>query len=247
MYVPHLTMLLHAETKVGKTWLAATAPKPLLVLDAEAGGMRFVPDAKYITKWDPLRSKPPEMLLDDDDPNYWTICQVDVTDETVLSTAIQYLMAGNHPFSSIVIDSITELQTRLKRKMANDQGLLRIQDWGALLTKIELLVEQCRDMANVQEQIKAFVAVAGSQPRDGKMQPMMQGQIANKLPYKIDVCGYLYIANDEDGNRVRVLQMSQNDTAVAGNRLGGHLPDFQVNPNINDMLIELTDSIEKSD
>lgn len=38
-----LSMLVHANSKIGKTTLAATAPLPLVVLDAE-GGWKWIRD-----------------------------------------------------------------------------------------------------------------------------------------------------------------------------------------------------------
>jgi hypothetical protein len=52
-----LSILVHADTKTGKSTFAATCPKPMLLLDAEAA-YRFLPGTKVF--WNPMTDAPPQ-------------------------------------------------------------------------------------------------------------------------------------------------------------------------------------------
>lgn len=225
----YMTLLLYGDSKVGKTWLGASAPKPLLVIDAEAGGMRFVP-YKKIT-WDPVTEDPPTI-------GDWDICQVSVTNTFELEAIRRWLISGNVPFKSIVIDSLTEIQSRMKRELFPD-GQLRWNDWGQLLTKLEDLVVEFRDLANKFDHIKCMVIITGAdekfssdERKPGRIQPLLQGAISKHLPYKIDAIGHLALTVDDEGNDRRRLQLGKTDDVYAGNRLGGRVERFVWDPNL---------------
>lgn len=227
----YLTMVVHGEAKVGKTWLGASAPKPVLILDSEAGGFRFVPGKKI--DWDPMREDPPAA-------GEWEICRVAVNDTITLDTVVQWLQSGKHPFRSVVFDSLTEFQARLKREI-NATGDLEQRDWGRILIRIEDLVMMIRDCVDRQEDLTAFIAIAGSHHRDGKMRPMMQGAIKDKLSYKLDGTGYLFTAKDAEGHLRRGLRMIGDGQIDAGNRFGGVFPEVIWDPNVEDMLNTLAE------
>lgn len=229
-----LTLVVHGESKVGKTWLGSTAPKPALILDAEAGGMRFVPGRKV--RWNPLVDEPPAA------DGTWDICVVSIDDVQKIDVVYQWLRSGQHPFRSVVFDSLTEIQSRLK-KAIDSSGQLDQQGWGRILTMLEDLVVKFRDLTEAQEQVKAFVVIAGTRMRDGKFRPFLQGQIANLLAYKLDAEGYLFVSQGEDGHTHRGLQIANSPTFEVGNRLGGALPDTIWEPDITDMLGTITTAI----
>ena len=148
-----LAICLQGEPGTGKSWLAATAPAYRLVLDAE-GGSRFTPGKK--TYWQPEtgerppepgkgRAKPgPETA---DNPSIdldWHTCIVQVRDFNSMKKALEWLEAGQHPFRSVIVDSITEMQ---KRVIDNVSGTLQPtqQDWGEVLRVTEDLVRKLRD------------------------------------------------------------------------------------------------------
>ena len=234
-----LCAVVHGESKVGKTWLASTSPKPLLTIDAEAGGMRFVPGKKII--WNPLVEGVPEA-------GDWDICQVTANSTIMVETAKDYVRRGKHPFKSIAIDSLSEVQARLKREL-DSTGDLDFRDWGKILTKLEDLVMEFRDVVEAQAQLESLVIITGTQLQQTEVStkyiPMLQGRIANVLPYKIDLCGFLDAVLNENGKLERRLIIGPNRKAVAGNRLGGCLPNIIKNPNISTMLEVLRENLEK--
>lgn len=200
-----ITMVIHAESKAGKTTLGSTAPKPILLLDSEAGGFRFV-DGKIID-WDPIRQDVPK-------PGDWDICRVSVKDRHELKAALEVVRSGQHPFVSIVIDSITEYQTRLTQQYQR----LDQQSWGDILRELDQLVMGFRDATDAQDQLKAFVVIAGTEFRDGKFRPMLQGQMKKKLSYKLDLTAYLDVVIDENGEERRRLRLSGDPLIEAGSR-----------------------------
>lgn len=226
-----ITMVVHGESKAGKTWLGTTAPKPLLVLDAEAGGMRFVPGRKIT--WDPMKEDPPA------NDGTWDICRVRLDKTSVLDVVKQYIETGRHPFAAITFDSLSEYQSRLKREIESS-GQLDQQDWGRVLTTLEDTVMELRDAVERQEQLKSLVIITGSRLRDGKFRPMLQGAMSLVLPYKLDVNGYLFTQVDGNGMLRRGLRIEANGEYDAGNRLGGSLPGIVWDPSVETMLTTMS-------
>ncbi len=230
----YITMLVHGDSKVGKTFLGSTAPGPVLFLDAEAGGMRFVPGRKVV--WDPMKEDPPAM--EDHD-----ICQVIINSTVALDTVVSYIKKGGTPFASVVLDSVTEYQSRLKREISAT-GDLEQRDWGKILIKIEDMIMTLRDCVERQPQLQCFIVIAGTQFRDGKSRPMLQGAMKDKLSYKLDATAFLYTMKDDQGNNRRGLRILGDGRVDAGNRFPGEWPDVVWDPNIVNIIQKMSDNIE---
>ena len=231
---PYLMLLIHGESKTGKTSLLATAPKPLLVLDSEAGGMRFIDER--IIQWDPSLESIPEGAGTD-----WDVCRVRVRRASDLDAAYRAVSQAEHPFKSIGIDSITEFQARLKRDIDPD-GKIDMQGWGTMLAKMEDVVWGFQDMVeHPRWPIKVFAVIAGTRMRDAKYRPYLQGQTVTQMPYKVDICGFLTTTTDEEQNTRRALMIRGSDIHDIGERVhgingltpaGNHLNDIVWDPNI---------------
>ena len=224
------SLLVHAESKVGKTWLGDTTPAPRLILDSEAGGIRFTPSRKVL--WNPLTEPIPEGA-----GTSWDTCVVRVRGLQEVQVAKQVLESGRHPFRSVTLDSIMEMQGLMKRSI-NSAGMLDMQGWGKILSGMEDLIVGFRDLVEYDRpnHLDAVVFISGTRMRDGMFRPLLDGQIVVKLPYKVDACGYLYAQRDESGNLRRALHIGPGGVAVAGNRFGGRLPDVIWDPNIAAMV-----------
>lgn len=238
-YDRFLSIVIYGESKVGKTWLASSAPKPILFLDSEAGGMRFVPGRKI--KWDPISEDPPEY------DESWDICRVVVNNSKVLDSARDWIASGRVPFRSIVVDSLTEFQSRYKRELNPSRNgafkNLGYTGWGQMLVKLEDLIVQLRDIGDRYEHIECVVFVLGSDLRAGQRLPLLDGKMQNIISYKVDATGYLTVEYDEDGNQIRLLQLTPTDTVHAGNRLGGLIEDYIWSPNLTKMVDTLEEGI----
>jgi len=242
-----LSMLVHAPSKVGKTTLAATAPLPLVALDAE-GGWKWIHNAPFIKEmygrslvrkdWNPLREPPPQY------DGTWDFCVVTVRDWETVRRTYDWLTQSPHQFVSVVIDSITEIQRRCKANLVGTEQM-RIQDWGVLLSYMDNIIRGFRDLTLIDElSVRCVVFIAETrQNSSGKWRPYMQGQIEVSLPYWVDVCGYLYVTSELDANGQPNGQISRNllvsphdPQFEAGERVQGRLGTVVKNPNITTIM-----------
>lgn len=219
-----MSVLIHAGSKLGKSTLSGTAPKPILVLDAE-GSWRFISVRKVY--WDPDVGPPPTY------DGTWDACVVQVQRWDTVENVYRWITQYQTPFVSVVIDSITELQRRLKQNLVGTEAM-KIQDWGVLLAKMDDKIRGFRDLTLIQQiNVRCVVFIAETRQRhnDNKWVPFMQGQIGVALPYWMDLVGYLYPdwERDENGQptrEVRRLWISPHPEYEAGERVQGRLGQF---------------------
>lgn len=211
-----MSLLIHGDTKLGKSTLSGTVPKPVIVLDAE-GSWRFTAGRKIY--WDPNEEDLPEY------DGTWDICIVHVRDWHTVKIVFDLITTGQTQFVSVVLDSITELQRRLKRSMKPNLDPFKIQDWGELLAKMDGAIRDFRDLAMIADiTVRCVVFISETTEKGGKWRPHMQGQIANSLPYAVDLCGYMYRYQelDDEGTPVRdtrQLWIAPHDDFIAGSRM----------------------------
>lgn len=246
-----LAMLIHGQSKVGKTTLAATAPGNKLVLDAE-GGWKWIagspnPNRKTEqhpngepyrrTTWDPT-GPPPE------DDGTWDFCVVNVQKWKTVLDVFRWLTQAPHAFDSFIMDSVTEVQRRCRQNLVGTEAM-QMQQWGELLSQMEGVIRGYRDLANDSYNritTTVFIAESKEKGKNQKIRPSMQGQIIDSLPYWMDVVGYLYpeATLDENGQpngpEIRRLIVSQNDEVEAGQRVQGRLGMVVDRPNITRMM-----------
>jgi hypothetical protein len=226
-----LTMVLYGQSKVGKSTLAATAPGPRLLLDVE-GGARFLP-IKPVA-WDPLTQAPPE------DNGGWDTCVVTLTEFSTLQKVHEWLSSGQHPFKSVIIDSVTEAQVKIVDSVSG-RAQVKMQDWGEILRATTGLMRDMRDLTmHPTNPLTSVVLIAmENEGQDGKKRPWLQGKSGVTLPYLFDITGHLRV--DEFPNpdptqpniRLRRLIIGPNDDAVAGERVGGRLGDVVEGEDLN--------------
>lgn len=236
-----LSFLIHAASKTGKTTLGTTAPRPLLILDAE-GGSKFITQAgfksgDYVTKtyWNPHTGPPPRY------DGTWDVCVVHIQRWETIVNVYNYLARGEHDFVSLLFDSITEAQRRLKTNIKGTEAM-RIQDWGVLLMEMDALIRNMRDLVNMPNTtLRVVMFIAETKQKDGKWRPYLQGQLGDSLPYFMDVVGYLYQEQEQDANgqptvKITKLLVAQHPQFEAGERVQGALGDVIRNPNITGMM-----------
>lgn len=243
-----LSVLVHADSKVGKTTLAATSPLPIIALDVE-GGWKFIGGSPFIerlygrqlvvTYWDPLQGPPPRY------DGTWEICVVSVTRWDQLQAVHNWLRQAQHDFKTIVVDSISELQRRCKQNIVAPTEQMKIQHWGVLLSLMDAEIRGLRDLTiDVYNPIQVAVFIAETRMQDGKWRPYMQGQITTALPYWMDIVGYLFVEQETDENgqptrRVRKLLATTHHMYEAGERVQGRLPEVISEPNITHMFYSI--------
>lgn len=231
-----MTMCLHGESGVGKSWLADTVPAPRLIADVERRA-KHTPSGPKIW-WDPMREQCPQWVNDRNDPGYWETCVATIDNFAKLGHIYSWLRSGSHPFRSFVLDSLMEVQ---KRWMDDEvgQNIMKTQDWGSVLRALESLVRNLRDLVDIEEaHLDCVVIVTGSVPDDrGIARPLLQGQLKNTLPYFTDVVGWYSVQPDPENpmEMKRVLNVGPTPWAVAKDgtgKLGG--PQI-FDPNLTDL------------
>lgn len=215
-----MSILIHGPSKAGKSTLAATAPAPRLLLDAEHGH-KFLPIR--LVYWNPAAEAPPEP------DGTWDTVVVPVREYDTMLQVYRWLQSGQHPFKSLIIDSISEIQTQCMEKLAGREQV-QMRQWGELLRHMTGLMRDLRDLTmHPTNPLTAVVITAMTTHKDGKWRPYLQGQSATSAPYYFDVCGYIateqYPHPDptQGPYTVRRLYVGPSSDYVSGERVGGRL------------------------
>ena len=231
-----ISVFVHGWWGAGKSWLAATAPGPRLVIDTE-GGVYDTP-GNHIN-WDPRTPFPPDLDKD-------SSVIVDVQEWSTFAEVMSILRSGQHPFESLVIDSLHELQDQLKHSVADPgeqydpNATFQHQAWGRLKNNLGLSMRELRNFTRpTAAKTINVVIVCGSDDEGIKAVPLLEGGIRKSTAGFYDVVGYLRTATDQKGDEVRVMQIQPTDTAVAKCRLHNlsvkHGAQI-INPDIRKML-----------
>jgi hypothetical protein len=206
MKEPTLSSLIIGPSGHGKSWLASTAPAPRLILDLE-GRARYTPNGKGAAWWDG-RTDPNDGASYSRKSTTGTVI-VDLTESTAaVDTILQWVRSGRHPFRSVVVDSLMEAQYQAgvgKSRKGYDY-------WDDLLLKMESLVRGLTDMlktAGPRQPLRVVTFIAGVIEKNGYQKPLMQGQITTKVPYWMDLVGFLEKVRLENGKTQRRLWLDQ--------------------------------------
>lgn len=209
-------MLIHGESKAGKSTVAASLPKPLLYLDVESAA-RFLPLRKIV--WDP-RNPPPKV-----DKAVWDTCVVAVREWTDAVLALDWLKYHDHPFRSVSVDSISELQYRnIEATAGRDQ--VKIADWGQVLREVGGFVRDLRDLTmHPFHPLRAVCITSMSKVEgNGFIHPQLQGQLSGIITYLMDITAYLSVEVGPGGVEKRVLRTRRLPGRIeAGERVGGRI------------------------
>lgn len=223
-----LNAVVYGPKGAGKSYLGDTTPAPRVVLDAEAGS-RFTPSRKK--RWDPVTEKPPVP------DGTWDTALVTVRDFRTVQKAFEWLNSGQHPFRSVVMDSISEVQQRAVDDIAGTNQMAQ-QDWGQLLRIVSDLVRKFRDLiSHPSNPLDAVLFIAMARQRDGQWEPYVQGQLATVMPYYVDLVAYIAtIVQPETGEVTRRLFTGTFPGYLTGERVGGCLGTHVDNPDVTKML-----------
>lgn len=209
---PFLKMLLYGDPGVGKTVLAAQAPKALVV-DAEHGSRSLLNHEETkniptlpITKWEEIEDL--FWALHDEDPFF-------------------------DQFKTIVIDSITELQKRnldliVKQGVQKDPNrnpyLPFLQDYGINNQVMRRLIVNFRDLR--KNLIVTAHAVEDKDEREGfiYMRPAVTPKLSETIIGVMDLVGYMTMREEKDEGMVRYMQVHPSRNVKAKCRIGGLEP-----------------------
>jgi hypothetical protein len=226
-----LTLLVFGNPKAGKSTLASTAPGPRLYLDVEHGA-KFLP-LKSIA-WDPQSETPPEVS------DAWDTAIVSVRDYDTVLRAYAWLSSGQHPFRSVVIDSVTELQAKVMEQVAGREQI-KTQQWGEILRHMSGFMRDLRDLtAHPTNPLTSVVLTAMSRTdQNGRIVPYLQGQAAVIAPYLTDITGYINVEEfahpdpTQPPYKARRMYIVATPTIAAGERVGGRLGEIVEQDDLN--------------
>ena len=231
-----LTALIHGPSKAGKSSLAATAPGPRLLLDAEHGH-KFLQGIKIIY-WNPRTEAVP--VYD----GTWDTCVVPVLTYADIESAYKVLKLGQHPFKSVILDSLTEIQAKLVEQIAGTDQM-KLQQWGELNRAFSNLLRNLRDLTmHPTTPLEAVVITCMSKEVDGKYKPFLQGSLQHIVSYFWDVIGFIRLEEWPNPDptlppyRIRRMYIEATPFAEAGERVAGKLGNVveQDNLSISQML-----------
>ena len=208
----------HAFSKMGKSSLGASGPRPVLLMDVESAG-NWVPGRKIF--WEPSRQTVPAW------DGSWDIAIVPVMDPGTLFAVQKTLMSGQHQFNSISVDSVPAVAHRAMMAMAGRRKMER-DDWGQLLRDMIMVIIGFKDL--LVHPVNPVWAITYVFPthydqRTRKWRPWMQGQSADLMPYQFDLLGWMYTDGAHpDGQPAHHLFTGPSKEYETGDRLWGRLP-----------------------
>lgn len=222
-----LSMLLLGESKAGKSLFSVSGRGPRLLLDVEAS-WRFLPVKPYL--WDP--KLPPPVA----DPS-WDTAIVSVKHWDDAKRALDALHGKPHPFKSVALDSVSELQYRNIEKISGG-GKVEIQHWGTVLREVGAFCRQLRDLTeHPNYPVESVIVTSMAKQIDGVWRPYLQGQMQAVIPYLFDIIGFLEKDRVMAGNQwVEARKLYTEETVpkrfIAGGRITGRIPSPYMVPTV---------------
>jgi phage nucleotide-binding protein len=204
---PFLNMLIYGDSGIGKTTLAASAMAvsemaPVLLIDYEGGT-------------ESLRHSYPEVDV------------LRVQNWLDMQKVYDELHAGRHPYKTVILDSLTEIQKfSMYQIMADliaekgddvDPDIPGMREWGKNVEQIRRFVRAFRDLP--MNTIFTALAKDDKNPRTGKTKtlPSLSGKVAAEVPAFLDVVVYYYLKRVGDDEQ-RLLLCNATEGNIAKDR-----------------------------
>ncbi len=245
-----ISILIYGEPGSGKSWLGQTGPRPTLTLDAEGGSRYARRHGKKVRRiaWDPESNPPPK------DDGTWDNCVVYVRSFDTMRQVFKWLNENEHPFKTLVLDSLTEIQQRCKDSLlsqddrTSEDGVMTHmseRQWGLLLDAMKNLVRSMRDLTfHPGYPLDAVVILALAIKKEGQLKPAVQGALGTHMPGYLDVEGFLGTVETETGKMKRKLRIQPNEAVEAKDRtfvLTEHYGRILTDPDIEEMISVLNE------
>ena len=204
----YISSIIHGPPGSGKTTLANTLPGPRLILDSEGGTAYLSNDPKV---WNILEDDHPPG--DMTDTNLTVV--IDIADWDMYRLAMDYVLAAHHEFNSVIIDSLTEIQTQLKERINPQRGLGEEYErnshsiWDQLLVHLERDVRAMRNLTRPSSPTPCNTCIVIlSDTEMVPRKPLVQGSLRKRLPQFADMVCYLDTVLDGKGAMRRALQIT---------------------------------------
>lgn len=157
--------LIYGDSGSGKTSFGATAPN-VIFASAEAG---------LLSVWNKR------------------IPYVEIKTLKDLQDLYLYLSKGGHPYETVVIDSISEINDLIKSQLEAKRGrALQIQDWGEIAKQIEDVLRKFRSL-DMHVIMIAQESIERDDQKIIKYTPSLNGKTATKIAYFMDIVGHIEV------------------------------------------------------
>lgn len=211
--------LIYGDPGAGKTRLSCTAPKPLVLLTELS------------------TSEPTIRQVYEETGNKADIWNITDLDE--LWEAYEFLLAGNHNYQTVILDSLTDLnrmvirgsiELAVSKRPSHDPDIPEQGDWYRAQESLRRIVRNFRDLP----MDVVFTTLALYIKDDLKTVPALQPKsIISEIPSYCNLVGYLEVT-EKNGVYTRNLRVTPNEFYI-GKNPGGRLPDVVENPNLSDI------------
>ena len=175
--ISYLKIGIYGDAGVGKTTLAATAPKPLF-LNAEAGDVA-------------LRNKDIDVIRID---------EFQIIDQ-VYSWVDHHIRNGTFEYETIVIDSLTEIAKRAMDMVLASEGrdMPHQGDWGRSMEYVRRIVRKFRDLDLHVVFVMGAVFREDSETGVAQQMPNLPGNLSPEVAGYFDILGYLHMERTKPG------------------------------------------------
>ncbi len=189
--------LIYGAAGSGKTQFAGTAPK--IIWAAAENGLLTVAESK---------------------PQY-----VDIRSVVDLQNLHNFLLKGEHKFETVVLDTITELNERIKEGLSKGRGgQMQLRDWGTLSQTIKKILRDFMDL-DMHVIFLAQEALTKDEDRIEKITPALNGKTEYEIPRYFDIVGYSYVTGGKNTPRVHHIDTDSSEKTLSknrGGRIGNH-------------------------
>lgn len=203
----NLKMMMHGEPGVGKTTMLATAnlhklTAPILIVNVE-GGMLSITDVQAIGL-----NEPPDVI--------------DLEDFDRLEDIFWYLAKGDHPYKSVGIDSLSELQVvnleGIVRKLvgsSSKSGAKRDSlddvwqdDYGTSTQQLRRLIRRFRDLP-MHVFFTCHSSTTFDKDKNETVHPMLTPKLRTSVQGYLDVVSYMFMSTetDDEGAEISVRKL----------------------------------------
>jgi len=199
-------VLLYGRPKSGKSTAAATAPGPILWVNAEGPGA-----LGYARKTAAARgTEIHEVVVD----------QRLTSTTDLLDNVYRHVKSGADPVcQTVVVDTLAKVRDQLIAQLVVKGSKQSLPQYGQVADKLGGFIEALR---NLPVNLVLLAHVDTKDAEEGRVvDPLIGGALTEKIPGEVDVVAYTSPLDDDDGERRYYGQLVEGRGRMAGDRSGG--------------------------